>query len=254
MNTIHLEAELRDFFSSHSANRLKDFGDSPIYLSPLLKAASARDPLFLKYKDPEVIGPHHLAPEEWLPGARTVLSYFLPFSPRIVESNSGDGLPSVEWVYGRIEGELMNDETRRFIEAYLKKAGGKALVPPFDPRYRVVERRSTWSERHAAYAAGLGTFGLSRGLITESGCAGRYGSVLTDLEFEPSPRPYATPDEYCTHCGECIPRCPSGAITAAGKDVARCAAYIDNVVKPRFAPRYGCGKCQTRVVCSRKRP
>ena len=30
---------------------------------------------------------------------------------------------------------------------------------------------STWSERHAMYAAGLGTFGLSKGLITKKGMA-----------------------------------------------------------------------------------
>lgn len=254
MKTLHLEEELRNFFLSHPANRLKEFDGIFIFSPPLIAVASAQDALFLQYKDSAVIGPHHLAPEEWLPGARSVLSYFLPFSERIVESNCGEGFPSMEWVYGRIEGELMNNETRRFIAAYVQRAGGKALIPPFDPRYRVLEKRSTWSERHAAYAAGLGTFSLSRSLITEKGCAGRYGSVLTDLEFDPTPRPYSTKDEYCTYCGECIPRCPTGALTSAGKDITRCSDYMDSVIIPRFAPRYGCGKCQTRVVCSRERP
>jgi len=254
MTKTHLEEELRELFLNSPANRLKEFGDCLIFFPPVLAVASANDELFSRYKDPTVIGSHHLSPEEWLPGARSVLSYFLPFSSRIVESNEVEGLPSEEWVYGRIEGEAMNDEARRFIEARLGKAGGRSIVPPFDPRYRVQDRRSTWSERHAAYAAGLGTFGLSRSLITEKGCAGRFGSVITDLKFEPSPRRYASKDEYCNLCGDCIERCPSGAISSAGKDVERCALYLDSVVKPRFAPRYGCGKCQTRVSCSRALP
>ncbi len=254
MKTIHLENELRDLLLHSPANRLKNFDDCLIFLPPVLGVASAVDDVFLRFKDPAVIGPRHLGPGEWLPGARSVVSYFLPFSVRVVESNGAEGFPSEEWVYGRIEGEAMNDEVRRFTADYIRRAGGKCVVPSFDPRYEVLDRRSTWSERHAAYAAGLGTFGLSRSLITEKGCAGRFGSVITDLEFEPTPRRYASTDEYCNLCGDCIKRCPSGAITSAGKDVVLCANYLDSVVKPRFAPRYGCGKCQTRVSCSRAIP
>jgi epoxyqueuosine reductase len=40
---------------------------------------------------------------------------------------------------------------------------------------------SSWSERHAAYAAGLGTFGLCDGLITARGKAVRFGSIISKL-------------------------------------------------------------------------
>ena len=57
---------------------------------------------------------------------------------------------------------------------------------------------SAWSERHAAYVAGLGTFSLTRALISERGMAGRYGSfdANTDhsifLEYRIIPTPSAT--------------------------------------------------------------
>ena len=44
---------------------------------------------------------------------------------------------------------------------------------------------STWSERHAAYASGLGTFGLSDGLITPRGQAMRCGSVVARIAVPP---------------------------------------------------------------------
>lgn len=38
---------------------------------------------------------------------------------------------------------------------------------------------SNWSERHAAYVAGLGTFSLNDALITVNGIAHRVGSILS---------------------------------------------------------------------------
>ena len=108
---------------------------------------------------------------------------------------------------------------------------------------------SNWSERHAAFAAGLGTFSLTRGLITKRGMAGRFGSVIVDLPLEVSPRPYREPYEYCIRCGACARRCPAGAISLErGKEQAPCKAYLGRQ-KQLYAPRYGCGKCQTAVPC-----
>ena len=117
---------------------------------------------------------------------------------------------------------------------------------------------STWSERHAAYAAGLGTFGLSKGLITKKGMAGRFGSVITSAEFDADIRPYSQPFEYCTMCGACMVKCPAGAIDKAkgcalGKDQLVCGPYVSGSKLPPHGPnqrvRYGCGKCQCGVPC-----
>lgn len=85
----------------------------------------------------------------------------------------------------------------------------------------MVNKLSNWSERHIAFVAGLGTFGLSKSLITKRGCAGRYGSVITSLPFKSIRREYDGVYDYCSMCGECIARCPSGAITKEGKTFLR---------------------------------
>lgn len=249
-----IEGLVEDFVARSPANRVPELGMLQIFEHPLVAVAAADDPLFSKLKEPGVVGPRHMSPREWLPEARAVISYFLPFSPRVREANRGPGLPAVEWLYGRIEGEAFNDALRGHIVDALRGIGEKAVAPVLDSRFSVVDKRSNWSERHVAFIAGLGTFGLSKSLITKRGCAGRYGSVVTSLALSPSPRQYEDPFEYCPGvisggCGECVARCPSGAITARGKDTPTCSRYLDSEIKPRFAPRYGCGKCQTNVPC-----
>ncbi len=44
-------------------------------------------PLYATLKAPEAIGPWFLSPEEWLPGAASVLSFFFPFSQAVIQSN-----------------------------------------------------------------------------------------------------------------------------------------------------------------------
>jgi hypothetical protein len=51
---------------------------------------------------------------------------------------------------------------------------------------------SKWSERHAAYVSGLGTFSLCDGLITPVGIAIRYGSVVSRIPIQPASRPYGS--------------------------------------------------------------
>jgi len=232
----------------------EDFKIDKIFDYPLVKVADASDPLFERLKEPEVVGEHYLLPSDWLPGARSVISYFLPFSLQVREANRVPGWAAREWLYGRIEGEEFNNSVRQHLVDLVEKAGGRAVAPLLDSRMKVENLRCNWSERHVAYIAGLGTFGLSKSMITEKGSAGRYGSLVVDLEMAPSLRPYKEIDEYCNFCGECIDRCPPEAITQEGKDVTACSRYLKEDVSPRFKPRYGCGKCQTGVPCEERIP
>lgn len=249
MERYYISEKLDHFLRTTPLNRVEEIGLTQIFDSPLIGISSAQDPLFAELKKPEVISPHYLSPQEWLDGAQTVISYFLPFSSQIRDANRGEGLPATEWLYGRIEGEALNNAVRNFLIGLLKENGATALAPAQDLRFSVVNRRSNWSERHVAFISGLGTFGLGKFLITEKGCAGRYGSIITTEFIQATLRPYTEIYEYCTMCGECIPRCPSGAISMEGKDLTICSGYIDEKIKPRFAPRYGCGKCQISVPC-----
>ncbi|MEW6623903.1 MAG: epoxyqueuosine reductase [Bacillota bacterium] len=254
MELGYLERQIEEYVKSSPLNEVKEINLGGIFDAPLIGIADSRDPLFDNLKNIEVIGPHHLTPNDWLNEAKSVISYFLPFSETIRKANRDDGLPAREWVYGRIEGEALNTQLRKFVVSLINDVGGAALAPVLDQRFSVVDRRSNWSERHVAYIAGLGTFGLSKSFITQKGCAGRIGSIVTNLRLTPTSREYSSIYDYCTMCGECIARCSSEAITMEGKHIPTCANYINNQVLPLFTPRYGCGKCQTAVPCEYERP
>ncbi|MCI8869863.1 MAG: epoxyqueuosine reductase [Lawsonibacter sp.] len=247
-----------------------DLAGMKLYEAPLVGFARADDALFTaEFKKPGIIHPEYQTPQEWLPGARTVVSFFLPFTGKIKESNRSltdtpyePGTPqrcSAEWLHGRIEGQIFVNRLTDYIQSLLENEGFESVCPTTSGLLRMITPYiSTWSERHAAYAAGLGTFGLSKGLITEKGMCGRYGSVITSAEFDADARPYSGPFEYCTMCGACMAKCPAGAIDKArgcalGKDQLLCAPYVSgSKLPPQGASRrvrYGCGKCQSGVPC-----
>ena len=238
-----------------------------IFDEPIFGVSSADDPLYLRFKDKEVIGDNFMLPSEWLPEAGSVISFFLPFTERVKQSNRGDPeTTSPEWLHGRIEGQAFINELTRRMKAFLESRGWEACVPALDPRFAVrtselpaddpkgVHIASNWSERHVAYASGLGTFCLTRGLISAKGVAGRYASIITSERFEPDERPYKGVYDYCIMCGACISRCPAGAISLeGGKNQIKCKAWMDQM-KVRWSPRYGCGKCQIGVPCESRIP
>ncbi|MTI96289.1 MAG: epoxyqueuosine reductase [Firmicutes bacterium] len=230
-----------------------------IYEAPLFGFGVAQDEHFVLLKKEDAVGDHFMLPQDWLPEARTVISFFLPYTDAVRNSNRSEmRWPSGEWLHGRIEGQKVLNKLTKFLQDELIAAGFASIAPPLDERIWSKQKpddndkysfTSNWSERHVAFVCGLGTFGLSRGLITEKGMAGRFGSVITELALSPTERKYEDVYEYCTLCGGCIRQCPVGAISFdEGKDHTICCDFLD-VVKERFAPRYGCGKCQVGVPC-----
>jgi epoxyqueuosine reductase QueG len=236
-----------------------------IFDEPLIGFADARDPYFAELKKADVIGDHFMLPLEWLPRARTVISFFLPFTDIVKIANRQDmDWPADEWLHARIEGQAFIGELCRHIIDVLHAEGFACVAPCIDPRFStkspVTDKTkqgfytSNWSERHVAHVCALGTFGLSRGLITAKGIAGRFGSIVTDAVFEPTKRPYAGVNDYCTRCGACARNCPVGAISLdGGKKHLPCSTFLDKT-KAKRPPWYGCGKCQVRVPCESRIP
>lgn len=237
------------------------------YDQPLVGFASACDPLFADLKKPSIVGHLFRAPAEWLSGAVTVISMFLPFSEEVRRSNYPSGSTSEQWMHARFKGEEFANQVRKFVTEEIIATGNCAVAPTIQSDFKAdfTAYTSSWSERHVAYIAGLGTFSLNRSLITERGAAGRFASVITDLYFPPSPRLYSDPFQNCLYsregkCGACIERCPSGAITPDGKDKYICHQYlfVQNPMQ-NFNAQFGypysaCGKCQTKVPCEQQIP
>jgi epoxyqueuosine reductase len=258
-------------------NRMLRLDGSPIFEAPIVGYADGHDPLFAQYK--RIIGSFHLTPPEVLQHALdegqsavhlslervNVVCWVLPISRETRSSNRSETVrPSARWVYTKADGEAFNDALRREVMAWLRGEEFLAVAPALSPLFRErlpgMERgyTSRWSERHALYVAGLGTFGLSDGLITPKGVAMRCGSVVTNMPLNATPRPYTSHRAYCLNlkrgdCGECIARCPAGAISEAGHDKAKCARYVSEAVAA-YREAYGdktpaCGLCQTGTPC-----
>ncbi|MBJ6728010.1 epoxyqueuosine reductase [Geomesophilobacter sediminis] len=263
-----IREEIERFVAEDDGNRHPEAAGS-LFDVPLVGFAVADDPLFATYK--KVIGDFHLTPLElcraeevpWVP--RTVISWVLPISEAVRRSNAAEQVfPSRPWAVTRTHGEAFNGALRRHLVTYLKTAGFHALAPQFHPSWQefsdtAVGRASSWSERHAAYAAGLGTFSLNDALITPRGIAHRCGSVITDAPVVPSEKIYRTHTENCLYfrdgsCGACIGRCPVGALSRTGHDKEKCKTYVYETAPAQVGQTYGvaqtgCGLCQTRVPC-----
>ena len=164
-----------------------------IFETPIFAIGAADDEYFRVLKEPSVIGQHFLSPQEWLPQSKTVISFFLPFTDTVKKGNRRDmSWPSEEWLHGRIEGQVFVIKLCQYLSSELINAGYKSIVPVLDERFWAKTENhdnsnlaftSNWSERHVAFVCGLGTFGLSKGLITKKGIVGRFGSIITRIIY-----------------------------------------------------------------------
>lgn len=261
-------------------NALEPGSALPAFSSPLVGYASGEDELFTFFK--KDIGPEfYWTPaeafsqafprEQVQPDELSVIAWILPQTePTRLAHRKAIDLPCIEWSKARHYGEKVNEELRRYVVNLLNTEGYQACAPVLLSGWsRALSKRygfaSSWSERHAAHACGLGTFGLSDGLITPVGKAGRVGSVVVRKRFPPTPRTYATYNEWCLFrsggkCLACARRCPAGAISEAGHDKEKCKAYIRDVTaihveqhQLRFRVN-SCGLCQTKVPCESRNP
>ncbi len=201
-----------------------------IFEAPIFAFGSADDSCFALLKQSSAIGEHFMAPKEWL--------------------------------HGRIEGQAFINKLSMHLKSALINEGYDSIVPALDERFwsknlgdqHKAKFTSNWSERHAAFVCGLGTFGLSKGLITSKGVAGRFGSIITNLYLPPDRRGYENIYDYCSMCGKCAKNCPANAISVEkGKDHGLCFAFLKKTSE-KYKPRYGCGKCQVDVPCESKMP
>lgn len=272
-----VRAKIEAFVRESALNRLVELDGSPIYEEPLVGFADGDDPLFAAYK--EIIGPFHLTPREALAQAQTeqpnaahgsvqhvsVICYVLPISEATRASNRAEKkAPSARWAHTRHYGEEFNDAVRDYMVEMLRERGYLAIAPVRSGLFKIhnegvkLAPASTWSERHVQYVAGMGTFSLNDGFITPKGMAMRCGSVVTNLPLQATPRTYPNHYANCLYlaqgvCGECIARCPAGAISEQGHDKKKCQAYSYGALNP-YRDQYGvsvtgCGLCQTGVPC-----
>jgi len=227
-----------------------------IWGEPLVAFARAEDPLFARLKS--LVSQSHATPLELLKDARTVIVYFLPFLKYVPKENRLGLHAARVWALAYIHTNRLIVDLNSHLSRILEEKGYRSVVLPPTHNFDKERLTSDWSHKHVAFIAGLGKFGVHHLLITERGCCGRLGSLVTSARIEPTKRPEG---EYCLQrwgrsCLKCVKKCVNGALTAEGFDRHRCyrmlleneALYRDEGVADV------CGKCSCLVPCSFHNP
>jgi len=271
-------------------------GGGNIFSNPVIGVAQGDDPIFQKFK--EYIGSEHLTPlEMWIASGYNklpasdlrVVSIIFPFDEKVRKGSDNITtlprmkLPAEIYAVARNYGNEFKRKIVRLTINYFKAKGYDAMSGMFSDAYTIFLKKgfySTWSERYIAFAAGLGTFGLHEGLITDVGCNIRLASVITNAPIKITRRKTDEPHANCLYyakgtCKDCMKNCPANAITEKGYNKVKCNKYRMKVVRkmvPRLStilksdPRrinwklredifiVGCEFCQFGVSCMDKNP
>jgi len=190
------------------------------YRLPIVKFASAQDPLFDELK--EIVDETHLFPDDILSDAVTVISYFIPFSYDVIASNKELDQVSFKW------GDAYNDCNQMLLNiglhmtSYLENFN--ISVGTYNKGYKNGKLFTGWSQKSVAYIAGMGTFGLNHTLITDAGCAGRFGSIVINAAIAPDT---LETNDKCLYkqgnnCSYCIDYCITNALTLTKLDKDLC--------------------------------
>ncbi|MFC1867051.1 hypothetical protein ACFL0H_02840 [Thermodesulfobacteriota bacterium] len=277
----------------NQSNRLEGFGGVQVFQEPIIGIADGDDPIFEVFLT--AVSPNHLLPRDFMERNSpegtdltniSIISWALPFSEEVRDSNRNGKWPSPLYSLARNNGGTLIHEVTRNIIEILRDHGKTALAPVLTEEYDTFRSEkytftSSWSERHVAYAAGLGRFGLNGGLITGMGINVRFGSIITNLYLEPTIRGKGSYMSSCLenqggNCNECIKRCPVDAISNIGLDKEKCYSR-KKAIEGRFMEEYknsmkmfphplvksgkrtegyslGCALCQVGVPCERAYP
>jgi epoxyqueuosine reductase len=206
---------------------------------PLLGFAPARrwdNPLF----EPWI--PEKFRPRSIFPETETVIVIGLPVSLPIIETS-----PSIFYheLYRTVNTLLDTDGYR--ISLSLNTEGFPSIWIPRDGygSIDVLKEKplAFFSHRHAAFLAGLGTFGINNMLLTEKfGPRVRFVSIFTEADISPDP---VMERSLCTKCMQCVDICPVKALDGREypkglTDKKTCAIRSEALSKRFISP---CGFC-----------
>ena len=130
-------------------------------------------------------------------------------------------------INGRLEliefAQSCNYRLARFLE---KEYDARAMTVPYS--FPLDMRKGGIAEvslRHAAVAAGLGSFGRHNLVIhPKHGARVIFTAVLCDLDLPSDP---PVKEDLCKRCNACVESCPIGALDEEGKtDIRKCARHI----------------------------
>lgn len=251
-----MNREIKELIKSYIKEYEKNDDIETEWKEAIVNFADANDPLFEELKD--VVSPSHALPQDILSDAKSVIAYFIPFVESIANSNIDGKYSSKEWAKAYVETNQLISDINNYLKNNLAEKNYKAAMIPATHNFDENSLMSDWSHRHVAYIAGLGTFGINNMLITKKGCAGRIGTIVTNIDLEPSER---INKERCLNkagynCNKCVERCVIDALTENEFDRFKCYDLLleNDKLHSDLALTDVCGKCNVGLPCSFKDP
>ncbi|MDD1770916.1 MAG: 4Fe-4S binding protein [Methanomassiliicoccales archaeon] len=186
--------------------------------------------------------PKEFRPASIYPEAKSVIVIGLPITLPILETS-----PSIYYhvLYQNVN--QMLDEHAYRIATWLSEMGHASIYLPRDGYGTISILKDKpitfFSHRHAAYLAGLGTFGVNNMILTTRyGPRVRFTSIFTTAELPSNP---PIKEELCTRCMRCSDSCPVKALPEDGyplglTDKKACATRAEDLYQKFRSP---CGIC-----------
>jgi epoxyqueuosine reductase len=224
-------------------NKCRELGISLVGFAPVKRWVKPPEELPQKF---ETWIPKEFWPQSIYPEARTVIVIGLPVQLPILET-----APSIYYheLYKTVN--LLLDVKAYEISNYLTDKGYPSIYLPRDG-YGDIEvllekPLAFFSHKHAAFLAGLGSFGLNNVLLTiKYGPRVRFTSIFTTAEIEGDP---LLGQDLCIRCMQCALSCPVGAIKSDSGDLEDFPHAMDKITcatrskKLRGEYRSPCGIC-----------